>query len=312
MPDLPMLRMGSVGDVVRTLQKALNLGPTNLERLDEDANFGPKTRGRVVEFQAQSNLSQDGVVGPMTWEALEPLLQAVEAIIDQIQPASDEEAQRDKIVTAAEFAFAAFGWGEKGTVKPDGSGRIAAAQGFGPYLGGRRARQGGATLASIYLAAGVATASKCPMITKEIEGVYQKTKAQLPKRRDILNQQDIGSWCGIFATYCYRLAGLHLSWDDVKTQSPKYFEKLTAQAEVKRGDIGVYHPEFNHHFVVIKDAAPGERVYSIDGNVGNPAEKDVVPWNSVISKRFYLRSTLGSQGGMFLRPKFAAIAARGP
>jgi hypothetical protein len=266
-----------------------------------------------VEFQGQNNLAKDGIVGPLTWEAIEPLLQAIDDVIDQIilTPA-DEEAQRNNIVAAAEGAFEAFGWGEKGPVKPDGSARIAAAQGFGPYLGGRRARQGGASLASVYLAAGVATASKCPLITKEIEGVYQKTKEQLPKRRDILNQQDIGSWCGIFATYCYRLAGLHLSWDDVKTQSPKYFDKLKAHVEVKRGDIGVYHPELNHHFLVIKDAAIGERVYSIDGNVGNPDENVVVPWNSVIAKRFYLRSTLGSKAGMFLRPKFAAIAGRGP
>ena len=61
------------------------------------------------------------------------------------------------------------------------------------------------------------------------------------------------------------------------------------------------------HFLVVKDAAPGERVYSIDGNVGNPSEATVSPWNSVISKRFYLRTTLASKGGKFLRPKFGAM-----
>ncbi len=51
-------------------------------------------------------------------------------------------------------------------------------------------------------------------------------------------------------------------------------------------------PGLNHHFVfvVIEDAEPGERVYSIDGDVGNPSEMTVSPWNSVISKGFYLRT----------------------
>lgn len=80
-----------------------------------------------------------------------------------------------------------------------------------------------------------------------------------------------------------------------------------ANAPVRKGDIGVFDPQLNHHFVVVKDAAPGERVYSIDGNVGNPSEATVSPWNSVISKRFYLRTTLASKGGKFLRPKFEAM-----
>jgi hypothetical protein len=46
------------------------------------------------------------------------------------------------------------------------------------------------------------------------------------------------------------------------------------------------------------------RVYSIDGNVANPAEATVSPWNSVIAKRFYLRNTLATKQGKFLRPKF--------
>ena len=95
----------------------------------------------------------------------------------------------------------------------------------------------------------------------------------------MLNQRDIGSWCGIFATYCYRASGLIIRWDDVKLQSPQYFDTLGANAAVQKGDIGVYDPQINHHFLVIQDAAPGNKVFSIDGNVGNPAEATVSPWN---------------------------------
>ena len=40
----------AMGEAVLLLQRALNLGPTQLPRLAEDASFGPKTHGRVVEF----------------------------------------------------------------------------------------------------------------------------------------------------------------------------------------------------------------------------------------------------------------------
>ena len=93
----------------------------------------------------------------------------------------------------------------------------------------------------------------------------------------------------------------------MKNQLPKYFDSLGATAAVRKGDIGVYDPQLNHHFLVVEDAAPGERVYSIDGNVGNPSEATVSPWNSVISKGFYLRTTLASKAGKFLRPKFSAM-----
>jgi peptidoglycan hydrolase-like protein with peptidoglycan-binding domain len=37
---------------------------------DIDSNFGPKTRDAVKSFQEGNGLTADGVVGPMTWQAL--------------------------------------------------------------------------------------------------------------------------------------------------------------------------------------------------------------------------------------------------
>jgi len=224
-------------------------------------------------------------------------------------PPADEAAQRQRIVDIAEASFASWGWGSAGTVTPDGSPRIAAARGFGPGIGGARTRQGGATLAAVYAIAGAGGAN-CLTIGSDIEAVYQQNPSDVPgqvARRNTLNQRDIGAWCGIFATYCYRASGLIIRWDDVKRQLPQYFDTLGANAAVQKGDIGVCDPQVNHHFVVIQDAAPGNKVFSIDGNVGNPAEAIVSPWNSVISKRFYFRSTLAGKAGRFLRPKFGAM-----
>jgi hypothetical protein len=173
-------------------------------------------------------------------------------------------------------------------------------------VAGKRARQGGASLASIYALAGV-SAQLCLFISTEMETVYQQDPNQHPERRGKINQQDIGSWCGIFATYCYKASGLNITWDDVRTQSKAKFDKVLSSARVQKGDIGVMDPMTNHHFVVREDAEPGGRVYSIDGNVGNPREQDVTPWNSVVAERFYLRNTLAAKNGIFLRPKFSAM-----
>ncbi len=303
----PVLSIGSFGEAVLLLQRALNLGPSQQMKLQEDSAFGPKTRGRVMEFQGQKSISKDGVVGPVTWGQLEPFIKQILQMIDQkYPPSADDAVQRQRIVDIATGSFETWGWGEAGTVKGDGSVRIAAAIGFGPSLGGKRARQGGVGLATIYSIAG-AGGSNCLTISTEIEGVYQQDPKKHPERRETLNQKDIGSWCGIFATYCYRGSGLKVSWNEVKHQLPDYFETLGPNAAVKKGDIGVYDLVSNHHFLVVKDAGPGQNVHSIDGNVGNPAEIVVSPWNSVISKRFYLRSTLAAKAGRFLRPKFAAM-----
>jgi peptidoglycan hydrolase-like protein with peptidoglycan-binding domain len=64
----PMLRQGSRSKHVQRLQAALagkgfNPGPV-------DGEFGPTTERAVREFQRAEGLGVDGIVGPMTWEAL--------------------------------------------------------------------------------------------------------------------------------------------------------------------------------------------------------------------------------------------------
>lgn len=68
-----LLRQGSRGDSVRTLQRYLNdlasaygaLLPVNA-----DGVFGPQTRNAVLAFQRLFDLSADGIVGPATWNRL--------------------------------------------------------------------------------------------------------------------------------------------------------------------------------------------------------------------------------------------------
>jgi hypothetical protein len=62
-PGRPTLRRGSQGDLVKTVQRALNLST--------DGNFGGQTEAAVRNFQRAYNMVPDGIVGPKTWTALD-------------------------------------------------------------------------------------------------------------------------------------------------------------------------------------------------------------------------------------------------
>lgn len=65
--SLPILRFGSTGDDVIRLQNRLNDFGANLI---VDGIFGSKTEAEVKNFQHRFGLTVDGIVGPLTWNAL--------------------------------------------------------------------------------------------------------------------------------------------------------------------------------------------------------------------------------------------------
>lgn len=62
-----VLRQGASGDNVRYIQSYLNATGASLT---VDGRFGSGTQRAVVAFQAQHNLTADGIVGSATWAAL--------------------------------------------------------------------------------------------------------------------------------------------------------------------------------------------------------------------------------------------------
>jgi hypothetical protein len=67
----PLLRQGSTGDAVRTVQAFLRrVFPSYAGALVVDGAFGPATTAAVTEFQRRTGLSADGVIGPATWAKL--------------------------------------------------------------------------------------------------------------------------------------------------------------------------------------------------------------------------------------------------
>ncbi len=67
-PDELILRTGSQGEAVRELQLLLRRAGHSILI---DGDFGPATKRAVLNFQRDSGLIADGVVGPATWAALE-------------------------------------------------------------------------------------------------------------------------------------------------------------------------------------------------------------------------------------------------
>jgi len=64
-----VLRRGMSGPSIKQVQERLNTLGAN-PRLATDGNFGPLTEAAVIAFQRSNGLNSDGVVGPITWNAL--------------------------------------------------------------------------------------------------------------------------------------------------------------------------------------------------------------------------------------------------
>ena len=73
----PTIRRGNKGDYVKEAQTMLyNLG-YNLGSYGIDGDFGKATESAVKEFQRDHKLNQDGVIGPLTWDALQKATESI-------------------------------------------------------------------------------------------------------------------------------------------------------------------------------------------------------------------------------------------
>ncbi len=86
-PPSTVLRQGSRGPDVITLQYLLNVAAEyypGIPRPVQDGIFGSGTMQSVTAFQRMMQLTPDGVVGPLTWEALYEVYQGIGQNIPQI------------------------------------------------------------------------------------------------------------------------------------------------------------------------------------------------------------------------------------
>jgi hypothetical protein len=163
-----------------------------------------------------------------------------------------------------------------------------------------RKRQGGSHLCDIFSVTGAPGASRCLTLSPQAEAMYARG-VYTPQER---NNTDIVSWCGIFALYCHKMAGLKMSpwplrYSIGKPKAGDQLRILQFGEQILPGDIGITEPRVkNHHFVVTE--VSGDVVSSIDGNAGLQME-------IVRKDQKYSVSQVRSTGGGFLTPIWASV-----
>jgi murein L,D-transpeptidase YcbB/YkuD len=73
----PTLQSGSTGSDVKRLQRIFVVRK-ELDYTGIDGAFGAQTQSAVEQFQSDAGLTADGIVGPLTWAALPPDIDAPE------------------------------------------------------------------------------------------------------------------------------------------------------------------------------------------------------------------------------------------
>ncbi len=279
----PTLMPGSSGPAVVILQTALNKAMPSLPPLAPDGAFGPATRNRVIEFQRSRNLTPDGVVGPKTWAALAGAAVGGPPAPAGFPPPPPPPGQPGappppplppapavgsgwgaKIAAAAVKEYQSFGWFSNTSLSPANP-RIAGKRCSDPAT---RKRQGGEHLRDIFAAAGGPAPDRCLTLSTTAEKMYGRSYSASER-----NNTDIVSWCGIFALYCAKQAGLSrlsgwpLRYSIGKPKASDEWRIRGPGEAPEPGDIGIINPMAgNHHFVITQ--VSGNSISSIDGNSG--------------------------------------------
>lgn len=84
----PTLKLGSVGPSVVTAKKAVYKALKIVPPFITTPVFGPFFQKQVKEFQETRNIPQTGVIGPVTWQALEPYMRAPAKLLVYPHPKS--------------------------------------------------------------------------------------------------------------------------------------------------------------------------------------------------------------------------------
>jgi hypothetical protein len=242
------LRVGSRGPGVVSLQQLLNTAPPpGAVKLVPDGAFGPRTLGRVRQAQQLLGLLVDGIVGPMTWAALEALGKATGGATPVPPPLPD--ARRLAIATKARAELTAHG------VRV----HAKAAGGKDPTTG-RTLRAGHDRLLDYFR-----LTSPDP---KKPGSTYWGDDAVkfLGKAGE---RKPMPHWCGIFALWVVKSTGRHVgTWKmGHGINAVTGFKQVTV---ARAGDIVVKAQPFQHHAIVEKIELIGGQswIHSIDGNSG--------------------------------------------
>jgi D-alanyl-D-alanine carboxypeptidase (penicillin-binding protein 5/6) len=93
-----VLKLGASGDLVQAVQRTLNARLDPSPELSIDGDYGPATKAAVQAFQRSRSLEATGEVGPETFKALGPLVEAeVVAAPETVNAAELPRQPREKL-----------------------------------------------------------------------------------------------------------------------------------------------------------------------------------------------------------------------
>jgi Putative peptidoglycan binding domain len=240
----PTLRVGSRGSDVARAQQVLNRLPSARPRLTEDGAFGPLTHERAREFQSSNSLTPDGVIGPLTWQALLTLLGQVVGGVPlppSPPPSPLSNSLRPLVLMAAQKNLGSVDFSVLENGRPKGIDFVI----------------------EIFRVAANTAVTDAAFKGSQGEWVPQPLVGSQRK-----------SWCGIFAVYCCRQAGMNLRWDlsrggpvgPAGPLVPTQFSSSFA-ANIKPADIGMIATQ-QHHFLIESVASgPAPGLTTLDGNL---------------------------------------------
>lgn len=236
-----VIRYGSRGDDVVHIQQMLNKAVSTKPELVTDGIYGTKSATRAKQFQRNSQLTADGIVGPKTWAKLIALLKNILGVPPVVQHDRLEIIRNNALREANKLV---------GTVD------------FSQLIGGRP--KGIDLVQAIFK-----EAANVSLNDADFKEPHSNTWSPQPY---VSGQKK--SWCGIFCVYCYRKAGLQsISWDlaigaprgpiALNTWSPQFVQGI------KLADMGAVATQ-QHHFLIEKVDSNNPfkpRLNTIDGNL---------------------------------------------